>query len=312
MSILDKVFGSFMDKDKAKSLSLKDPREVFAEVLKQASGTTYTRKLNFNIYYQVIAFYGIAGGIGTSSLVANTALAIAKLGLTVCVIDTSILHPSQDVLLKTEKAVMEDSSKKYNDWFSMPFERTSPMYVSKLNGNISILSFKNKNRGVVDMLSTRDSELLVDIALSIVHNKFDIVLIDCCHELTAVNTACLQRAQKVIQVWNDAPVALSNLESHISTAVTLSCSLDKMRSIVVNRACREIIGGIDELVKQYRCEVIAKNYLSEELYLLSLSGKPLYQAESNSQSVSDYTECIIDIAFNILGAPRNTDLELEV
>lgn len=312
MGIFDKVLGNIIDKDKAKSLTLKDPRAVFAEVLKQASGTAHTRKLQFNIYYQIVAFYGASGGVGTSHLVANTALAIAQLGLTVCVIDTSVLHPSQDVLLKTEKAVIDEGGKKLLDWYSMPFERKSPLYVSKLNNNISVLSFKNKDRGVVDMLSTRDSELLVDIALTTLHNKFDIILIDCCHELTAVNTACLQRSQKVIQVWNDSPVVLSNLESHISTAVTLSCSLDKMRSIVLNGASKEVIGGIDDLVKQYRCDVIAKNYLSEDLYLLSLSGKPLYQAESSSQLVSDYTECIIDIAFNILGVPKNVDSELEV
>lgn len=301
-------FDKFLASEKTAKVTIKDPRKVFEEVLRQTSGSSYTREIKYNIYYQIIAFYGVVDGIGTSTLVANTALAIAETGLTVCVIDTSMLAPSQDVLLNTETAELEEDGKtEHLDWFDLPYTKKSPLHVSKYSKNISVLSFKGKRRTVVDFLSTNDSSTLVDIALATLHNKFDVILIDCCHEMSAVNTACLQQAQQVIQVWNDSPSVVANLEGFITNAITLSCPLDKMRYVVANRMSKDVIGNLDELVKQYRCKILATNYLSEELYLNSVTGKKLFRCESTDELVAKYTESIIVVACHIL----NIDLDAE-
>lgn len=304
MSFLDK----FLDSDKAAKVTIKDPKKVFEDILKQTSGSSYTRDIKYNIYYQIIAFYGVVDGIGTSTLVANTALAIAETGLTVCVIDTSMLAPSQDVLLNTETAVLDENDDvEHLDWFDMPYTKKSPLHVSKYSKNISVLSFKGKRRTVVDFLSTNDSSSLVDIALATLHSKFDIILIDCCHEMSAVNTACLQQAQQVIQVWNDTPSVVANLEGFITNAITLSCPLDKMRYVIANRVSKDAIGNLDELAKQYRCKILATNYMSEELYLNTIIGKKLFRCESTDDLVIKYTECIIIIACHILNISLDKD-----
>jgi cellulose biosynthesis protein BcsQ len=297
-SFLDK----FMDTNKSSKMTVISPRKAFEDVLKQASGSAYTRALKYNIYYQIYAFYGIVDGIGTSTLVANTALGIAEAGLTVCVIDTSILAPVQDVLLNTNEAVLDENSQdtEHFDWFDMPFMKTSPLHVSKKNKNISVLSFKGKRRGVIDFLSTNDSDSLAEIALTTLHNKFDIILIDCCHEMSAVNTACLQQAQQVIQVWNDSPTVLANLENFITNSITLSCALDKMRYVVGNRLSKDAIGSLDDLCKQYRCKLLTTNYLSEELYLLAVTGKTLFRVTSTDDLVINYTESVIEVICHIL------------
>lgn len=301
-------FDKFLDSEKTAKVTIKDPKKVFEEALRQTSGSSYTRDIKYNIYYQIIAFYGVVDGIGTSTLVANTALAIAETGLTVCVIDTSMLAPSQDVLLNTETAELEeDGETEHLDWFDMPYTKKSPLHISKYSKNISVLSFKGKRRTVVDFLSTNDSNTLVDIALATLHSKFDIILIDCCHEMSAVNTACLQQAQQVIQVWNDSPSVVANLEGYITNAITLSCPLDKMRYVVANRMSKDAMGSLNELAKQYRCRIIATNYLSEELYLNTVIGKRLFRCESTNDLVAKYTECIIMIVCHIL----NIDLDAE-
>lgn len=301
-------FDKFLDSEKTAKITIKDPKKVFEEVLRQTSGSSYTRDIKYNIYYQIIAFYGVVDGIGTSTLVANTALAIAETGLTVCVIDTSMLAPSQDVLLNTETAELEeDGQTEHLDWFDLPYTKKSPLHISKYSRNISVLSFKGKRRTVVDFLSTNDSSTLVDIALATLHSKFDIILIDCCHEMSAVNTACLQQAQQVIQVWNDSPSVIANLEGYITNAITLSCPLDKMRYVVANRMSKDAMGSLNELVKQYRCKILATNYLSEELYLNNVIGKKLFRCESTDELVAKYTECIIIIVCHIL----NIDLDSE-
>lgn len=301
-------FDKFLDSEKTAKVTIKDPKKVFEEVLRQTSGSSYTRDIKYNIYYQIIAFYGVVDGIGTSTLVANTALAIAETGLTVCVVDTSILAPSQDVLLNTETAELEeDGQTEHLDWFDLPYTKKSPLHISKYSKNISVLSFKGKRRTVVDFLSTNDSSTLVDIALATLHSKFDIILIDCCHEMSAVNTACLQQAQQVIQVWNDSPSVVANLEGYITNAITLSCPLDKMRYVVANRMSKDAMGSLNELAKQYRCKILATNYLSEELYLNNVIGKKLFRCESADELVAKYTECIIIIVCHIL----NIDLDSE-
>lgn len=301
-SFLDK----FLDVEKTSKVAINNPKQVFQDVLKQVSGSSHTRNIKYNIYYQVVAFYGIVDGVGCSTLVANTALAIAETGLTVCVIDTSILAPVQDVLLNTSEAVTNenDGDQVHLDWFDMPFTKKSPLHVSKTNKGISVLSFKGKRRGVVDFLSTNDSDTLVEMALSTLHNKFDLILIDCCHELSAINTACLQQAQQVIQVWNDSPTVVSNLENFITNAITLSCPLDKMRYVVANKTSKDAIGTLESLCSQYRCKILTTNYLSEELYLLAVTGKVLFRVESTDEYVIDYTSSIIEIMCHIL----NVDL----
>jgi MinD-like ATPase involved in chromosome partitioning or flagellar assembly len=302
MSLIDK----FLDPEKTSKAVIKDPYKVFEDVVKMTSGSGHARKVNYNIFYEVIAFYGVVEGVGTSTLVANTALALAETGLTICVIDTSILNPVQDILLNTPESVELDDGKEHLDWFDMPYTKKSPLHVSGYAKNISVLSFKGKKqRGIVDFLSTNDTESLVEIALTTLHGKFDLILIDCCHEMSAVNTTCLQQAQQVIQVWNDSPVCLANIENFITNAITLSCPLDKMRYVVFNRCCRDIIGNMDSVLTQYRCKKIAENYLSEELYLLAVNGKRLFEAESTDELVKIYTECIIKITLHIL----NIDLD---
>lgn len=297
MSLIDK----FVDRNKTAELTITNPREVFNNVLKQTSGSAYSRVVKFDIFYQIYGFRGVVEGVGCSTIVANTALAIAKAGLSVCVIDTSILNPVQDVLLKTEEANdSPDNSKERFDWFDMPYTKKSPLHISSLDKNISVLSFKGKKRGIVDLLSTNDSALIVEHAFTELHNKFDIILVDICHETTEITAACIQQSHQIIQVWNDSPVVLSNLEGFITNMVTLSCPLDKMRFVVTNKLCKDAMYDIEPLLKQYRFTRLATSSISNELILLTVLNKPLFQHASTDQSVIDYTNCIIDIVCHIL------------
>lgn len=299
------LFDRVTDKEKLQKITVANPRETLNEILKRTSGSSYVRDVKFNIFYQTYGFVGVSEGVGCSTIVANTAIAIAKAGLTVCVIDTSILRPVQDVLLNTDESVYsEDDGKEHLDWFDMPYTRKSTLHVSKIDKNISVLSFKGKKRGIVDAVGTTDSPTLVEMALTELHNKFDIILLDICSELTEISAACLQMAQQVIQVWNDSPLVLANLENFIINAMTLSCPMDKMRFVVLNKLCRDAMGNLDELVRQYKVNKLATSYISQELTLLTVTGKTLFQYASSDKSVIAYTDCILDIAAHILNIPR--------
>lgn len=293
------LFDNFVNKDKLSEMTVKTPREVFNNVLRQTSGSSIVRDIKYNIFYQIIAFKGVVDGVGSSTLVANTALALADLGLTVCVVDTSILQPVQDILLKSNYTNGSVDKKDRLDWFDMPYTRLSPLHVSTINRDVSILSFYGKNRGITDILSTNDSENLVEIAFTELHNKFDIILVDCCHELSSINTAALQKSQSVIQVWNDSPSVVGCLDNFITNCVTLSCPLDKMRYVVYSKVNPDVMGNLDGLLEQYRLKKLAETVLSRDVSRVINQGKPLWQYPSKDADIISYTDAVIDIACHI-------------
>ena len=302
MAFLDR----FIDTEKTSKVEVKSPRDIYYGILKGTSGTSYTREINVDIFYTTYGFKGIVEGVGCSTLVANVAQAIADMGLTVCVIDTSILNPVQDILLKTDvefedpNTHEEGKTDKRLDWFDMPYTRKSVLHESKLNRNISVLSFKGKAHTIVDFLSTNDSDTLVEMALSEIHTKFDIVLIDICHEPSSVATACLQQSQKIFQVWNDAPTVLGNLERFLTNQVLLACPMDKMSNVIYSKIQRDALGSLDNVLKEYKFNKAGVTYFSEEVALQAVVGNNLFQLPSNDKNVIAYTDCIIDVACIIL------------
>ena len=300
------LFNGDENKKKLSEMTIKNPREAFKDILKITSGASIVRELPYDIFYQIIAFRGVVEGLGTSTIVANTALALAEANLTVCVIDTSILQPVQDILLHTNVEDFEE--KKRLDWFNMPYTKESPLHVSRLNGNISVLSFAGTKRGVVDILSTNDAIQLVDIALAELHDKFDIILVDSCHEMTSVNISALQQSQHIIQVWSDTPQVTRNIDNFITNCVTLSLPLDKMRYVITNKVTPDLIGASsDELIKQYRLTKLGSMRCSDKIQYITAMGKPLWQMESTEPEVIEFTDMIIEVACHILNVKRGDE-----
>ncbi len=283
-------------KEKAASLQAKDPRQMVSDLMKHTSGENKGRELRYNLFYRFIAFKGVADGVGCSTLVSNVALALSELDLTVCVIDTSMLAPVQDYLLNTTSL---DGKKDAKDWFDLPFTKESVLHISKKTKKVSVLSFHAGNRGVIDALSQSDSETLVERAFEELEKNFDIILIDSCSELTKVNTACLQKAHKVIQLWNDTPHILANVSNFVDNSATLACPLDKMRFVVYSKCSRNVIGNMDEVLAKYKLKKLGTTYSSEVLTRILVQGAVLYQFASEDEDVIAYTECVIDIIAHI-------------
>lgn len=289
---------SLFDKDKTSNLTVKSPRDIFTDILKVTSGSKYSRDIGFDIFYQVVAFKGITDGVGTSTIVANTAIALSKVGLSVCVIDSSVLNPVQDVLLKTNWRDVDPKNRK--DWFDIMYTEESVLHQSKISTNISVLSFKGKKRDITDIMGTKDSDLLVETALSVLHNRFDIILIDCCQETTQINAGCIQQAQKVIQVWSDTPHIISNIDMWITNNVILSCPLDKMRYVVISKFVNDIHCDFLGMLSQYRFTQLASCCLSIDIARVNAIGRELWGYPSDSEDIIEFNNCIVDIVCHLL------------
>lgn len=285
-----------------KGVTVTDPREIFTNILKASSGSNLERTMRYSIFYQFVAFKGVKDGIGTSTIVANTALAMARLGLNVCVVDTSILNPCQDILLKTN---YQKTDKDIVDWFDMGFTRKSVLNISSIDRKVSVLSFQNRN--IIDMLSTSDSASLVELAFSQLATKFDIVLIDLCHEPTNITTTCLQLSHKMIQVWSNGEAVLRNVENFVKNNIICSCSMDKMRYVVTSMTVDDVPTNWEELLKKYHFKHLGHIGMSMEIAQYIASGQKLFNAASKSAAVQEFNDCITDILCHLLNISADTN-----
>ena len=300
MSLLDN-FGSLLGngiKDVKGLENSKVPTagEMFIETLRLTSGASHERT-NKGVYYNIIGFRGVCDGYGTSILVANTALALAEYGLRVCVIDTSILKPVQDLYLQT--GVREKEPKKIKDWFDMPFTHENVLSVSKLNKNINVLSFTN--RTILDLLSTSDTEDLTTIAFRQLESKFDVLLVDICNEPSAVAITAMQRSHVIFQVWGNDVQCLNSVSSFITNATTLACTSDKLKYVITSNVVDDIPTNWKSVLENYNFTHLAQVGSSRDIARVCATGEPLWNYPSKSEDIIEFNHCIATICNKILG-----------
>lgn len=298
-----KVAKAAADKSKLKDIKLKSPGDILLDIYKTTSGTHEVRTREFDIFYKIIGFKGVRDGLGVSTLVANTAIALAKFGLTVCVIDTSILRPAQDILLKTDvrerKAKGKEKTDRVYDWFDMPFIKSSVFNTSKYNNKINVLSFTD--RTLLELIGLNDSATLVDLAMEKIEDTYDIILIDICNEPSSVANACMLKANQIYQVWGNAPQDLLAIQSAVTDNLICSVPLDKMKYIITSMTVDDVSTPWSDLYKQFRFKELAHVGMSLDIARLLCLGKVPYDYVSESEDIEEFNDCINNICAQILG-----------
>lgn len=285
------------------SVGKSSPKDLLEGVLKASSGSNLSRTIRYSVFYQIIAFRGIKDGLGCSTLVANVAYALAKLGVNVCVIDTSILNPCQNDLLNTN--YKDNPEKKQEDWFDMGFTKKSVLNQSKLDSHISVLAFKD--RTVIDLASTSDSDAYVQLAYSELLTKFDIILVDVCSEPTNICMAAMQQAHKVIQVWNNTPHIMRNVDSFVKNSAIMALPLEKMRYVVSSMTVDDLPLNWDETLGKYKFKHLAHVGMSLELAHILATGKMPYQFPSKHEDVEEFNKCVDDIVMHLVATAGSVE-----
>lgn len=279
------------------NVEFKTVGDLFLELLKTTSGTDYGVSTRFNIYNQIVGFKGVRAGIGTSTIVSYVAQSLAKVGVKVCVLDTSIMHPTQDIYLKRDTS--KDEEGKVYDWFDMPYVEDNVLGVSKLSNNISILSFRN--RTIVDMLSISDNADLVLYALEELKGKYDIILVDLCDEPTSITATCLQQCHMIFQVWSNDRLSLECITRSMENNLILSCSKDKMKNVIVSSEIDDVVTKWKTLVDTLDCKLIGSIGYSMDIAREHSVGNNLLDNINSSTDINQFIECINIICGKLLG-----------
>lgn len=179
----------------------------------------------------IFSFIGLAGGVGTSTLLANTAAMLKKDGFSVLIIDTNILYPIQHSFFKIKQDAEINDPKDLCAHLSGTCELGEAIRYTH-NNQIGVMVANN--RGFIDLvdLDTKEASRNLDLCLDKLRSLFDFILIDCSNSIQneLVNTA-LFKSDSIIAVMDENIECLSNY-NRMTTAMG-SCGIEFGRIQVV-------------------------------------------------------------------------------
>lgn len=245
------------------------------------------------IFDKVIGFRGVVPGVGTSSIVQNVAISMSENhNLSVAVVDTSYLYPIQYPMLVTDA---EGKRKDYLD------------YIGQLQDVATVTSHKNvtlfalSNRGVSDMLSSKDNEVVLNEFIKGLKTYFDIVLIDLSHEMTNINTYASVKCNKIFNIVDQSLKGVYHFQKSLNTMATLAVPLGKANRVVLNKVVPDIVTNTKGVISDARMKLIGEIPLSAEIAKRGVTGKKLYDNANDNSAVRVFSKVIDSIVEEILG-----------
>lgn len=235
------------------------------ELTRKLSGIDVSKKRR--LVDNIIAFMGAAGGVGTSTLVANLAYKLKERKLSVLIIDLSIMFPSQ-----------------YN-YFDVKQSDYKGDLVSFLTGKVSlgdaieskdeIFLMTANNRSMVDKVTidVKSSSEIFANALERLKSLFDIVLVDCSHhdiEQDTVNTA-LYMADALYVVWDENIVCLGNSHKIQRNCSVTGIETSQKMHVIINK--RTDIPYPTDIIDELGANLVTILPYDESIIKCGLEGK---------------------------------------
>lgn len=199
------------------------------EITKKLSGLNLNKKRR--LVDNIVVFMGAAGGVGTSTIVANLAYKLRERKLSVLILDMSVMYPSQ------------------HNYFDIKQSSYKGDLVSFLSGRVpmgdaieskdDIFLMMASNRSIIDKVSvdTKSSSDILYDALERLKSLFDIILIDCSHhdiEQDIVNTA-LFMADAMYIVWDENIACIGNSHKIQSNCSVTGVDTSQKMHVIINK-----------------------------------------------------------------------------
>lgn len=243
------------------------------------------------LFDKVIGFRGVTPGCGTSTIVQNVAIALSEqTHYSICVVDTAYLYPTQYPMLVTKEAQRD------KDMLDFSGDLSDIVTVTNYR-NISLVSLNN--RQLTDMLSSSDSEMLVEKVMGALKSYFDIILVDLSYEPTNISTFSAIKCNRIFNVTDQSLKSVYYLRKSLNTMVTLAVPIAKANHIIINKAVPDVLSNTAKVAEEAGLNVVGEIPLSYEIAKLGVVGKRIYASKTSNKDIYQFSS-VIDEVVNII------------
>lgn len=262
-----------------------------SQVLGMLSGNKGVKVSDQLLFDKVIGFRGIVPGVGTSTIVQNTAIALsAKTNYSICVWDTHFLYPTMHPLLGGGEL-------RGKDFLDFNGDLSEVIYKTQYK-NVHLLALEN--RTLIDMLSSKDNEVIVDKLIGLLKAYFDVILIDLSYELTNLATHAAIKCNKVINVADQSFRCIYHLRKSLNLMATLAVPLAKANSVVLNKVLPDVLTNTRGVLQEAGLNVLGEIPFSVEIAKLGVAGKRVWNPRSPSKDIVQFSGVINSVVENII------------
>lgn len=239
------------------------------------------------LFDKVIGFKGVVPGVGTSTYVQNVAIALSEnTNYSICVLDTGYLYPTSYPMLVGDNK--ESDKKDYLD-FS---DELSDVVSDTLYPNVHLLSLNN--RGIADILGSKDSEELANRVIGALKTHFDIILVDLSYELTNVSIRTAVKCNKIIYVSDQSLKSVYHLKKALNMSASLAIPFAKANTVVLNKVVPDVLTNTQAVLEKTGLTVVGEMPLSIEIAKYGVSGKRIYE-DSTHRDVVTFSDLIDEL-----------------
>lgn len=254
-------------------------------ILTMISGNSGLKVSKQLLYDKVIGFRGIVSGVGTSTVLQNVAIALSEnTRYRVCVLDTNYLYPVSYPLL-----VNEADTDKRKDFLEYGEELSEVATKTKYR-NLTLFSLCN--RGIVDMMSSKDSDTTVERLIKSLKAHFDIILVDLSHELSNISAHFAVKCNRIINVADQSLRCIYNLRKSLNTMATLAVPFAKANVVVYNKVLADVNSNTKAALQDIGLNILAEIPFSKEIAVAGVSGRRLYASATSSNDIYAFSGAI--------------------
>lgn len=278
-----------------------------SSILGVLSGDVSVQSQEVLLFNKVIGFRGIVEGVGCSSIVAAVANAFSdRTKLRVCVIDTSVLYPSQYALLCDP--FNSDARAMLKDWFSQDVSINERIIDTKLRGISLVGCF---NRRMTDAFSSADTMKLVEDTFALLKQLFDVILVDLSHEWSQVAMCSARQCNKIFTIVDPSARCVNNMMQSLNNLAICAVPFHKYCTAVINKYSINAVAGLNAVLGAAKLNVVAQIPFSEKLWELNTLCRTGWGHASTDYGVGKFNEVVDQIMCSIVNETPLEVLDLE-
>lgn len=188
-------------------------------------------KISTRVIDNVVAFIGAAGGVGTSTLVANLAYTLTKKKMRVLVIDLNVMYPIQHCLF----GIKQEIERKDLVSFLMGKNDLGESIIN-INTNLAIL-YAN-NRYLMDHINCDNANTSNNLVETIdrIKHLFDMIIIDCPRQIEFdIINSLLYICDTIYSVWDENIACVANMERLRKNMLTCGVESYAKTKVIMNK-----------------------------------------------------------------------------